>query len=69
MHAIHHTKKYSNHNYGFLFSFWDKLFGTILLKKYKNETFGIDSYTDTYNPFWIQVEGVVRFYKEKVLNK
>lgn len=44
MHVIHHhaLPKHTNSNYGFVFSFWDKLFGTsIELEMESNWKFGL----------------------------
>lgn len=64
MHAMHHTRKHSNTNYGFLFSFWDRLFKTLFLKHYEDEAFGVDTLTTTHNPLRIHTEGVVQYYKK-----
>ncbi len=65
LHALHHTEKYGNKNYGFLFSFWDKLFSTHVLKKYEGEGFGVAHFSKTNNPFIINIEPIIHFFKNK----
>lgn len=64
MHAIHHTEKYGDKNYGFLFSVWDRLFKTGYFKNYNNESFGVDFGTATKNPLKIHMEPMSDFFKQ-----
>lgn len=55
MHQIHHSeaRKHWDKNMGFIFSFWDKLFGTLYVPEVKEElTLGIGPETEEYNSVW-----------------
>lgn len=43
-HRVHHSpdKSLTNSNYGFFFSFWDRLFGTLNLKAVNSDVFGLN---------------------------
>ncbi len=52
MHQCHHSqaKKHWDKNMGFIFSFWDKLFGTLYLPTQREElVFGIGDESEEYN--------------------
>lgn len=49
MHQVHHDKNLMNKNYGGIFSFWDRLFGSYYAKKYRNLSFGIKGQTQNEN--------------------
>lgn len=65
IHTLHHTEKYSHKNYGFLFSFWDKMFGTFFIKDYEQENFGVDSLPSTHNPFKINLIPIKHYFSKK----
>jgi sterol desaturase/sphingolipid hydroxylase (fatty acid hydroxylase superfamily) len=46
LHHVHHhyTQPYTDSNYGDIFSFWDRLFGTFRRLEKKDTVFGIDSF-------------------------
>jgi sterol desaturase/sphingolipid hydroxylase (fatty acid hydroxylase superfamily) len=48
MHRVHHhfQQPITDTNYGNIFSFWDKIFGTYIAMEEKDIVFGIDTYTD-----------------------
>ncbi len=47
MHRIHHSifETERNSNYGSVFSFWDRIFGTVMIKDFSNIKFGIEENT------------------------
>ena len=48
MHRVHHhyRQPYSDSNYGNIFPFWDKLFGTYLVVDNKKLVYGVDTHMD-----------------------
>lgn len=48
MHRVHHHYKqpYTDTNYGNIFSFWDRLFGTYAMMKAEDIVFGVDTYME-----------------------
>ncbi|MFT6707510.1 MAG: sterol desaturase/sphingolipid hydroxylase (fatty acid hydroxylase superfamily), partial [Flavobacteriales bacterium] len=48
MHRVHHhyRQPYSDSNYGNIFPFWDKLFGTYLVIDNKKLVYGVDTHMD-----------------------
>lgn len=64
-HAIHHSEKHSDKNYGFLFTLWDSIFGTLHNQNHNDESFGIKDFAHTSNPFKIHLEPIISFIKRK----
>jgi len=60
MHRVHHHYKqpYSDSNYGNIFSFWDRIFGTYMAVDNKKLIYGVDTYMDEK-----QVNNVVELLK------
>ena len=54
MHKVHHHYKmpYTDSNYGNIFSFWDRLFGTYMKLDLEKIRYGIDDDYDDHNNFW-----------------
>ena len=54
MHKVHHHYKmpYTDSNYGNIFSFWDRLFGTYMKLDLEKIRYGIDDDYDDQNNFW-----------------
>ncbi len=48
MHRVHHhyRQPYSDTNYGNIFSFWDRIFGTYVAVENKKLIYGVDTYMD-----------------------
>jgi sterol desaturase/sphingolipid hydroxylase (fatty acid hydroxylase superfamily) len=48
LHRVHHHRvlPYTDRNYGDVFSFWDRLFGTLARLDRKHTAFGLDTYHD-----------------------
>lgn len=48
MHRVHHhyRQPYSDSNYGNIFSFWDKMFGTYFVVENEKLVYGVDTYMD-----------------------
>lgn len=64
LHILHHTERYNNKNYGFLFSFWDRVFGTGRFSPYNQEILGLESTMDTNNPYIIHKEPLIHFLQD-----
>lgn len=67
-HRIHHYQdRFSqNHNFGAVFSVWDRLLSTYTAKEIKNndDTYGVAEYKQK-NIFDVQKETVIQFFKNK----
>ncbi len=50
MHRIHHhyRQPYSDSNYGNIFSFWDRIFGTFVLVDNRKLVYGVDTHMDVH---------------------
>lgn len=55
-HRVHHgrNEKYMDHNYGHIFIFWDKLFGTFTPEE-EEPDYGITTGFESANPFYAQL--------------
>jgi sterol desaturase/sphingolipid hydroxylase (fatty acid hydroxylase superfamily) len=49
IHRIHHHHKqpYTDTNFGNIFSFWDRIFGTFVMVDNRKLTYGLDTYPDS----------------------
>jgi alkylglycerol monooxygenase len=63
VHAIHHTERFNQKNYSFLFTFWDRLFGSFHNKRYEGESFGVEGLSDSRNPFRTHYEPIRRYFR------
>ena len=48
MHRVHHhyRQPYSDSNYGNIFSFWDRIFGTYVIVDNEKLVYGVDTYME-----------------------
>lgn len=66
MHATHHLRKYGQYNFGFIFPFWDRLFGTLHPETAVHSSdYGVSGITNNTNPITIHCEPLIVMLSNK----